>query len=130
MAEQEYRQGIEDAAPQDCPEEMPLSDTAEYWKKVAKDAIDCSNKFRKEAETYKKALAEVGDSARSDGFDRGKYEERYRAMRERALPQVKDIVGAVLSGKIEINIVIRKNSEGRKNENQRYEYQWGDDDDD
>ena len=130
MTEQEGRHDVEDTASQDFPEEMAHGGTVGYWKQVAKDAIDCSNKFRKEAATYKRALAEVGNSARMDGFDRGKYEERYRAMRDRALPQVKDIVDAVLSGKIEINITIRKNGDGRKNENQRNDYQWGDEDDD
>lgn len=129
MTEQEEQQDAAVDGPLEF-KEMAHGGTVGYWKQVAKDAIDCSNKFRKEASTYKKALAEVGDSARRDGFDRGKYEERYRAMRERALPQMKDVVDAVLDGKIEINITIRKNSEGRKSDNQRNEYQWGDDDDD
>ena len=49
MTEQEDRQDAAVDGPLEF-KEMPHGGTVGYWKQVAKDAIDCSNKFRKEAE--------------------------------------------------------------------------------
>ena len=91
--------------------EQPQS--AEYWRQVAKDAMDSSDKFRKEAAMYKRTLDSFQTHTMDAGIDKGKYEERIENLKKNRLPSAGEILDLVLEGKLELGIVIRKSTDGR-----------------